>query len=328
MALRCTQPECANPVLVKKRGLCVKHYAMFRKYGTADDRALTCAHCGVGFESVRKKKYCSKECMYRSIKNSVPMDEYKRKMKASRKPQDVFVCACCHQESYRRLSQTNIKNGYQNRYCGMSCQVDMNARLRVEIDGLRRIAKANKTIAPSEPRATAPKSRHSLLKSLVVRLRKVEAGKAKEDRANRPCMECGEPVGGTHGRRMFCSKGCLSSANKKREKTEATKQSLKASKLRRKAMERGAMRGVSIKPFDVFKRDGWVCQMCGTDTPVEMRGSYADNAPEVDHIIPVSKGGWHVMDNLQTACRACNAWKSDRIIERRQGAFTGLIGAS
>lgn len=34
---------------------------------------------------------------------------------------------------------------------------------------------------------------------------------------------------------------------------------------------------------------------------------------QLDHIIPVSKGGRHVLQNVQWLCRACNLKKSDKI---------------
>ena len=36
---------------------------------------------------------------------------------------------------------------------------------------------------------------------------------------------------------------------------------------------------------------------------------------EIDHIIPVSKGGTNHIDNLAPACRSCNASKNDRLLE-------------
>ena len=57
--------------------------------------------------------------------------------------------------------------------------------------------------------------------------------------------------------------------------------------------------------YDVLKRDGYKCQICGA--------SVSDGAKlEVDHIIPISKGGKSVMDNLQTLCMSCNRGKSDK----------------
>ena len=36
---------------------------------------------------------------------------------------------------------------------------------------------------------------------------------------------------------------------------------------------------------------------------------------EIDHIIPISKGGCTVEENLQTLCWKCNRAKSNKIVE-------------
>jgi 5-methylcytosine-specific restriction endonuclease McrA len=50
----------------------------------------------------------------------------------------------------------------------------------------------------------------------------------------------------------------------------------------------------------VFARDGWACQYCG------------GNAENLDHVVPRSRGGLHVWENVVAACRRCNAKKMDR----------------
>jgi 5-methylcytosine-specific restriction endonuclease McrA len=50
----------------------------------------------------------------------------------------------------------------------------------------------------------------------------------------------------------------------------------------------------------VFARDGWTCQYCG------------GAAENLDHVVPRSRGGLHVWDNVVAACRRCNAKKMDR----------------
>lgn len=50
----------------------------------------------------------------------------------------------------------------------------------------------------------------------------------------------------------------------------------------------------------VFARDGWTCVYCDTRT-----GSLT-----CDHVIPVSRGGSSTLDNLVTACLACNLAKA------------------
>lgn len=50
------------------------------------------------------------------------------------------------------------------------------------------------------------------------------------------------------------------------------------------------------------------CLCCGT----------ADMKLELDHIVPVSKGGKHVINNAQPLCRTCNARKGDKTIDYRR----------
>jgi hypothetical protein len=53
--------------------------------------------------------------------------------------------------------------------------------------------------------------------------------------------------------------------------------------------------------FEVFKRDAFVCQYCGAHPPAVIL--------HCDHIQPVADGGPTEMDNLITACEACNLGK-------------------
>ena len=56
--------------------------------------------------------------------------------------------------------------------------------------------------------------------------------------------------------------------------------------------------------FEVFKRDSFTCQYCGATPPGVVL--------HVDHILAVVNGGKNDIDNLVTACQACNQGKSDR----------------
>lgn len=58
--------------------------------------------------------------------------------------------------------------------------------------------------------------------------------------------------------------------------------------------------------FNVFKRDGFCCQYCGSKPPTVVL--------EIDHIHPVSGGGDNAADNLITACFDCNRGKSDGLL--------------
>lgn len=59
------------------------------------------------------------------------------------------------------------------------------------------------------------------------------------------------------------------------------------------------------KRYDVMKRDGFQCVLCGT--------SGRNARLEIDHIIPISSGGSNKADNLQTLCFKCNRGKRDKV---------------
>ena len=52
----------------------------------------------------------------------------------------------------------------------------------------------------------------------------------------------------------------------------------------------------------VFARDGHRCQYCGAP------------AENLDHVVPRSRGGQHVWENVVAACRPCNTRKEDRLL--------------
>jgi hypothetical protein len=56
--------------------------------------------------------------------------------------------------------------------------------------------------------------------------------------------------------------------------------------------------------FEVFKRDAFTCQYCGSHPPKVIL--------HVDHIVPVAEGGLNEDDNLVTACDGCNLGKGAR----------------
>jgi 5-methylcytosine-specific restriction endonuclease McrA len=62
----------------------------------------------------------------------------------------------------------------------------------------------------------------------------------------------------------------------------------------------------------VFTRDRWTCQVCGVKTPKKLRGTQDPNAPELGHIVALSDGGDHLIENCQCECRSCNSAKGAR----------------
>jgi 5-methylcytosine-specific restriction endonuclease McrA len=57
--------------------------------------------------------------------------------------------------------------------------------------------------------------------------------------------------------------------------------------------------------FNVFLRDKWQCQYCASH--------YKTNELTFDHVIPRSRGGRTLWENIVTACQACNTTKGNRL---------------
>lgn len=74
------------------------------------------------------------------------------------------------------------------------------------------------------------------------------------------------------------------------------------------AKEQRTLMTKKLREF-IKSRDNFTCCNCGNSVYIE-----PNLLLEIDHIIPVAKGGRTVEDNLQTLCWKCNRAKSDRII--------------
>ena len=65
-----------------------------------------------------------------------------------------------------------------------------------------------------------------------------------------------------------------------------------------------------IRNIDIFERDGWTCALC--HQPIDPDLMWPDPAcATLDHIVPLSKGGQHTLDNVQAAHARCNISKGD-----------------
>jgi len=68
-----------------------------------------------------------------------------------------------------------------------------------------------------------------------------------------------------------------------------------------------AARRPAFTRFNVFLRDRFTCQYCGTGFPSQDL--------TFDHVVPRSRGGLTTWSNVVTACSACNLKKGNRLLK-------------
>jgi 5-methylcytosine-specific restriction endonuclease McrA len=64
----------------------------------------------------------------------------------------------------------------------------------------------------------------------------------------------------------------------------------------------------------LFARDGWRCVYCGSSS----------GRLTLDHVVPRSRGGEHIWENVVAACRPCNTRKRDRLLSETAMALRKL----
>lgn len=135
--------------------------------------------------------------------------------------------------------------------------------------------------------------------STICRPCRVSRIEQKARRSIFTCKECGSPNQELR-RRSFCGLACVRRYNKR------------ISNGIRRARERN-LPWESVDPIQVFKRDGWLCHLCGGKTLPSQRGSTHPKAPELDHIVPLAAGGHHTYANTACSHRVCNGRKRAQI---------------
>jgi len=78
-------------------------------------------------------------------------------------------------------------------------------------------------------------------------------------------------------------------------------------RFRKSAAGQRALMTAKLRTY-IKARDNYACRSCGVSVAAEPHLLL-----EVDHIVPVSKGGMSTEDNLQTLCWRCNRAKSSKM---------------
>lgn len=181
----------------------------------------------------------------------------------------------------------------------------------------------------------------ALVAARAERLARRKAAQTERRAAWPDCEACGSKFKPGWYPSRFCSRQCRNGSGYVRRKplvvstcvdcgasVEAVRQRQRCDKCQKRAIRRargsdtheararrrGLPRDYSITADRLFTRDGWRCQICGIKTPKRLKGLQQPQSPTIDHIVPISQGGGHVWENVQTACHACNMRKGAKVL--------------
>ena len=105
------------------------------------------------------------------------------------------------------------------------------------------------------------------------------------------------------------NKAYISEWMKQYQQTPNGKAASKKNSHKRRAQKAG-VGYENFNPNNIFKRDGYRCQLCGKKTRPDYN-RFHPLFPNLDHIVPLNKGGSHTKKNTQCLCRLCNMIKHD-----------------
>jgi hypothetical protein len=293
-------------------------------------RESTCQHCSRRFTSGRRGRlasFCSPGCRSRgTARNKGPevgCEWCSRKFASTHKGQR-FCSRRCNQASNRRATwpckwcSTLFEPKAVDRtdYCSRQCAFEhkkaesqRRARERTIERQAMILARCELWCKGCKTRMTNPKWGKVYCTS---RCRRIATYKPKPP-LKRPCTVCGRIVermrngrGGKDGP-TYCDRRCARKAWVKIDKLNGSYQA-RASK-RKRMISAAALE--LVNPFVVFRRDQWVCYLCG-DWCDPRNAVPHPKAATIDHVIPISLGGAHSYANIRLACFICNCTKRDQ----------------
>lgn len=239
-----------------------------------------CERCGAEFEPVKwNQRFCSPECGKRA------------RYEGRRHPE-------CHCWQCGEAFHPKAKD--RTKFCSRECAYayrKVHAKPPEIVDWPKCVV-CGKPCSRMSAKTCSGECRNEL-----TRRQNRESNAAQKPITQHVCKECGRAFTPEYGNkhRAFCSVQC------------SVRHGRRISKGVREARKRG--NGYEpVNPIRVFERAGWRCYLCGRETPRALRGTCESNAPEVDHIVPIAKGGRHTYANTACACRACNQTKSDSLL--------------
>ena len=249
---------------------------------------VTCTVCGRIFEHNRKVMYCSNRCKNIASKQRRGIGTYAISIPIQKQ------CVICG-KTFETVRADLIT-------CGApECVEERERRSHRERDRRR----------GRDPRAKHTREEWNAIKHREAEQRqitkKVEKAWLKAlHTVERECAQCGKP--------FYCldtetKQTCSSECSRKYKNRKRDHRIPKEQYVDHITLER------------LYRRDNGKCYICGCDCDfddykISRRGNKypGDKRPEIEHVIPISRGGLHSWGNVRLACHRCNHKKSDSLI--------------
>ena len=236
-----------------------------------------CEFCGTSFTGKNSnKRYCGKRCKDNASK-------VRRGIKPTLEPtvDRKVVCKGCGVE----FTTSNTRK----QYCSKKCCDFHYRHLKAE----------------EQKEQKEQKQKQKLQEKREKEIKKEE--EKKQHIVQRTCEWCGKAFTCyDYQQNKTCSKEC----QKKRQNRYKDKRIPKEQRKDRISLKR------------LYVRDGGRCYICGCqcsfeDWKLSKNGNRypGETYPEIEHVIPIAKGGMNSWDNVRLSCHRCNHIKADGIIE-------------
>lgn len=268
----------------------------------------TCAYCGKEFEAHDIRKiYCSKKCkdIAIRIRNGVPCntsaEPFKKICVVCGKQYETFrgtsvacspECSKKRKRPHKSRKKAEAKTGLCV-ICGLSFTTQQPSQVTCGGDGCKREYKRIK----HRERYEKHRDNEIIEKRFYRAIHTIE----------RECVICGE--------KFYCLDNEL-------DKTCSHECSRKLDNMRKEKRIPKAQRVDLISLKRLYIRDGGKCYLCGglcswDDWNISKNGNKypGDTYPTIEHVVPVSKGGFNSWDNVRLAHWKCNLEKADGIID-------------
>lgn len=131
--------------------------------------------------------------------------------------------------------------------------------------------------------------------------RKRKEAEKEAKRISKKCIVCGNDFKTFNPKQKTCCKECGKKLSYARKWHRIPKKQI-------------ADKDITLEAL--YRRDSGVCYLCGKKCDWDDKDGNIVGPlyPSIDHLIPVSHGGFHAWDNIRLAHFACNVKKSDKII--------------